>query len=289
MFNQIHRLFFIFFLIVTVDYSGEVRKNTEKAVVRTDVIIPTETIELFNKKDLSGFYTWLEDYKYDDPYNVFSVVDQIDGAPAIRISGEHWGGLITENSFTDYHLIAEFRWGAFTSGSRKDRARNSGIFLHSQNPDGSGQDDFNSPWMRSIEYNMLEGGTGDIVLVGGYNKSEQYIPTQMKAMVSLDYNEQYVWDANGQERTFERGRINWYGRDPDWQDVLGFRGVQDIENPVGKWNRIEVICNGNSFVFLLNGVIMSKGFGSNLTKGKLYLQSQGAEVFFRRIELRPLP
>ena len=36
-------------------------------------------IELFNGKDLTNFYTWLVDSKYQDPDGVFTVVDQIDG------------------------------------------------------------------------------------------------------------------------------------------------------------------------------------------------------------------
>ncbi|MEK7862502.1 MAG: hypothetical protein AAB295_04475, partial [Chloroflexota bacterium] len=41
----------------------------------------------FNGKDLTNFYTWLVDHKHQDPDRVFTVVDQIDGAPAIRSSG----------------------------------------------------------------------------------------------------------------------------------------------------------------------------------------------------------
>ena len=50
-------------------------------------ITPKETIVLFDgktKKDLSMFYTWLRNHGRNDPDKVFTVVDQIDGAPAIR-------------------------------------------------------------------------------------------------------------------------------------------------------------------------------------------------------------
>jgi len=49
------------------------------------------------------------DFHREDPHRGFSVVDQVDGAPAIRISGEHWGGLITKRRFSNYRLVAEFR------------------------------------------------------------------------------------------------------------------------------------------------------------------------------------
>src|SRR6266511_3712978 len=74
-------------------------------------VTPGEAIRLFNGKDLSNFYTWLVDDKYQDPDKVFSVVDQMDGAPAIRVSGRRWGAFITKEAYANYHLIAEFRWG----------------------------------------------------------------------------------------------------------------------------------------------------------------------------------
>src|SRR5258706_9141790 len=59
-------------------------------------IVPRETIVLFNGKDLSGFYTWETVHGRDDPDRVFTVVDQVDGAPAIRCSGQHIGGNVTK-------------------------------------------------------------------------------------------------------------------------------------------------------------------------------------------------
>ena len=257
---------------------------------RGDVtIIPTEIIRLFNGEDLSGFYTWLVDHNYEDPDKVFTVVDQIDGAPAIRISGQHWGGLITENSYANYHLIVEFRWGLVTWGSRKNASMDSGILLHAQGPDGNSRADFTGPWMKSIEYQIIEGGTADFILVRGFNEEGERLAPKLTTTVSQDYNGQYVWNPEGEIRTFEGGRINWFGRDPEWDNSLGYRGVQDVEKPVGEWNRIEVICDGDTFTYLLNGKIVNKGYDSSLTEGQLLFQSEGAEIFFRRIELRPLP
>jgi hypothetical protein len=281
-----HYFFFITMLVLIVGFIYTDKVNGQN----TNVIIPTEPIELFNGEDLSNFYTWLEDgLDFDDPNNVFSVVDRIDGTPAIRVSGENWGGFITEEEYADYHLIVEFRWGEVTYGTRQDRALDSGILLHAQGPEGNFREDFTGPWMRSVEYQMIEGGTGDFILVGGYTQDGERLAPKMKATVSQDYNGQYIWDPDGEVREFEGGRINWYGRDPEWRDEIGFRGMQDVEKPVGEWNRIEAIVDGDTFVFLLNGRIVNKGFDSELTEGKLLFQSEGAEVFFRRIELRPLP
>ena len=59
-------------------------------------ITPKEKIALFNGKDLDGWYTWLQESKYQDPKHVFTVKDG-----AIRVSGEEWGGLTTKNMYRD--------------------------------------------------------------------------------------------------------------------------------------------------------------------------------------------
>src|SRR5438309_410680 len=51
----------------------------------------------FNGKDLTGFYTYLHDHKYNDPDHVFTVSDG-----HLRISGQEWGGLATRDEFADY-------------------------------------------------------------------------------------------------------------------------------------------------------------------------------------------
>jgi hypothetical protein len=97
-----------------------------------DVIVPREVIRLFNGKDLSGFYTWLPKFGRADPDKVFTVVDRIDGAPAVRASGQHYGGFVTLANYADYKLVLEYRWGDVTWKPRDDRARDSGILIHGQ-------------------------------------------------------------------------------------------------------------------------------------------------------------
>jgi hypothetical protein len=72
------------------------------------------------------------------------------------------------------------------------------------------------------------------------------------------------------------------------EDTLGFRGPRDAEKPVGEWNRIEAICRGGDVTYFLNGIKVMAGINGTLTSGKLLFQSEGAELYFRRIELHPL-
>jgi hypothetical protein len=240
----------------------------------------TRTIKLFNGKDLTGFYTWLgspgkgqKPYgKNHDPEKVFTVHDGM-----IHISGKVFGGLITEKEYKNYHLVAEFKWGEETWPPRKDRARDSGILLHCVGEDGAA----GGVWMESVECQMIEGGTGDLILVAGKGRP------RLTARVRKRGGQPY-YDPKGEQVVFTAGRVNWLYRDPDWKDGKGFRGDRDVERPVGEWNRLECVCEGGRIINILNGTVVNRATGVSPHRGKILFQSEGAEVFFRRIELLPV-
>ena len=251
-------------------------------------IKPVQKIRLFDGKSLDAFETWLVDHHHSDPDRVFTVVDQIDGAPAIRASGQHFGGIVTKNSYRDYRLVVEYRWGPATWGKRADRTRDSGILLHAQGRPGNSQKDFNGPWMRSVEFQIIEGGVGDFILVGGYTDKGELLRPIMKARTRKDRDGENVYDPNGQINVFSSGRINWWGRSEDWVDKLDFRGPSDPDSPGQGWTRLEAIVDGGNFTYFVNGKKVNEGFDCSLVEGKLLFQSEGAEIYFRRIDLEPL-
>ena len=249
-------------------------------------ITPDRVIALFNGKDLSGFHTWNRTQGHEDPDHLFSVVDQIDGAPAIRASGQYWGGLITNDRYKNFRIVVEFRWGLLTWGQRKNSTRDSGILLHCQGEEGNQTKAFDGAWMRSVEFQIIEGGTGDALLVNGYDRGKpEVIAPTLKTRVTEGTQR---WNPNGVEKEFSKGRIDWLRRDPDWKDVLGFRGRADVEKPLGQWNRAEAICDGGSVTYFLNGTKVNEARDASLTEGRILLQSEGAETYFRRVELHPL-
>ncbi len=251
-------------------------------------VTPGQVLHLFDGKTLDAFYPWVVDTHREDPLRVFTVVDQVDGAPAIRVSGERWGGLVTREAYRDYHLIVEFRWGLATWGQRKNAARDSGVLIHGQGPEGNTGKDFNGAWMRSVEAQVIEGGVGDFILVAGFDADGKRLQPGMAAKSRKDRDGESVFDPAGEARDFGSGRINWYGRDVDWKDTLGFRGRDDVESPSGQWTRLEVIASGDRVTNIVNGKVVNEGFRSSLTEGKILIQSEGAEIYFRRIDLEPL-
>jgi hypothetical protein len=238
-----------------------------------EVITPQKKIALFNGHNLDGWYTWLREDKYQDPQKVFSVEKG-----AIKVSGTQWGGIATKKMYRDYHLIVEWKWGGPAYGARKDRARDSGILVHAIGEDGA----YSNTWLESVESQVIEGGTGDFIMVGGKNKPS------LTVEVRPGQKKEVYWEKGGTPVTRDSGRFNWYGRDPEWKDQLGFRGKQDLEKPTGQWNRSEVICKGDTITNILNGKVVNYGTKSSHTFGKIQLQSEGAEIWFRRVELRPV-
>jgi hypothetical protein len=238
-----------------------------------DAVTPQKKIVLFNGRDLAGWYSWSRDSKYEDPKKVFTVVNGV-----IRISGEEWGGIATRQMYRDYHLVVEWKWGGPTHGQRKTKARDSGILVHGVGEDGAHA----GTWLESIESQVIEGGCGDFIMVGGLNKPS------LTAEVIEGPKNQLIWHRGGKPVTRDSGRFNWYGRDPDWKDEIDFRGKQDIEKPVGEWNRQEVICDRDTIKNIVNGKEVNYATQSSHTFGKIQLQSEGAEILFRRLELLPI-
>ena len=217
------------------------------------------------------------------------MVDQIDGAPAIRISGQHWGGIITKSAYRDYKLVAEFRWGLLTWGQRKDRARDSGILLHCQGTPGKLPEGFQRALDAFHRISDDRRRSRDIILVGGYADNGELLRPVLKAKTRKDRDGETVFDANGQPNTYSTSRINWWGRSEDWVDKLGVPGPADVEHPGGEWNHLEAIVENGNLTYYVNGRLVNQGFEGSLSEGRLLFQSEGAEVYFRRIELQPLP
>ena len=246
----------------------------------TNPITPgTGVVKLFNGKNLDGLYTFLEDVKYEDSRRVFSVHDGI-----LVISGDGYGGVITKHSYKNFHLVCEFKWGQRTWGDRKLRARDSGILVHGIGPDNS----FLGRWKTCFEAQIIDGGIGDILVVSGKDTDGKQISLSLSAEITTDRDGEYVWRKGGTRRTFSKGRINWYGRDPDWNGLLDFRDANDIGDPRDKWTRIDVICDGDYIGILVNGVLVNEACGASHSAGRITIQSEQAEIFIRRWELWPL-
>jgi hypothetical protein len=238
-------------------------------------------IVLFDGSHLDDWYTWLGASKYADPKGVFQVRDGV-----LRVSGEELGYIATRRSYHDYHLVFDFKWGKRTWAPRTANARDSGLLVHAVGPDG-----FTGAWMPSIEANIIEGATGEFIMVMTKGMEPTPFDVSLTCEVRREQNGDVVWEKGGGRDVFgrkNRKHVNPSYRDPDWKDALGFRGPRDLEKPVGEWNTMEVICQGPLVRVILNDQVVNEGFDAAPRSGRILLQSECAEVFFRNIELRPI-
>lgn len=233
-------------------------------------------IELFNGKNLDGWYTFIKGKgRNTDPNRVFQV--QKDN---IVISGEEFGCITSNDEYENYKLLVEYRWGERTFEPRLEKARDSGVLIHSTGEDGG----YSGIWMFSIECQLIEGGTGDLLVVGdGTDRFSITCPVEPEKQ-----NGSYRFSPAGKPVTINSGRINWIGRNPGWKDVKGFRGFKDMEKRIGKWNKLECIARDNEIFVYLNGTLVNYAMNVKPQKGKIQIQSEGAEIIVRKVNLTPL-
>ena len=253
---------------------------------------------LFNGRDLSGWSTWLaaphasvdlpgeprnEKGAYTaplgagrDPLGVFTVV-LVDGQPAIRISGQVFGELRTAGSFSNYHLRLQFKWGDKKWPPREKSAtpRDSGLLYHVHAAPGAE----GRMWARSIELQIQERDVGDLYAIGSRISVRSTVRPGEKPV--FDYDPAGAWNVFSQVP----GAVGRCVKSPD------------NEKPSGEWNTVELICLGEDSIHIVNGKVVMRLHGPQridgpapapVTAGPLILQSEGAELFYRAIEIRPI-
>ena len=258
-------------VLIIIESCGTVKSNS--GGVKTS---QSGSLDLFNGKDLTGWYTFIKGRGTGtDPKHVFTVQDGL-----IRVSGEEYGCITTNEEYSNYKLTIEFKWGTKTFAPRANNARDNGILLHSTGEDGG----YSGTWMYSIECQIIEGGTGDFLVVG--DGTDKFALTSNVAPKKQGGGN--VFMPGGEPLTINKGRIDWFARDPNWKDVLNFRGEKDVEKEAGKWNKIECIADGDNLTAYLNGVLVNQAYRVKPSRGKIQIQSEGAEMFVRKVEITSL-
>ena len=106
-------------------------------------------------------------------------------------------------------------------------------------------------WPKSIECQIQEGDVGDIWLIDSAT-----VVTNGKRSEPKDY-----------ERIQKKA---------------------DSEHPTGEWNLVEVIANNGKITHIVNGKVVNEAEDPSLTEGKIIIQSEGAEIYYRKIAIAEL-
>ena len=208
--------------------------------------------------------------------NVVTVVEQ-EGKPVLRISGEIYGCAVTKQSFSNYHLRLETRWGQKKWVPRLDEPKDSGILYHSRGAFGV---DYWKSWALSQEFQVIEHGLGEYW-------------AQATSAFDIRVNPK----APGWP---DRNPPRWNPQQP-WMEFFAPNNhalAGSDEDRVGQWNRLELICYQADCVHVVNGKVVMALKSSRyqdgdhfvpLAGGKLQIQSEAAEVFYRNVEIRTIP
>ncbi len=255
---------------------------------------------VWDGKDLDGWTTWMQqpaptsdvpglkrnpDGKYAepigsgrDPLEVFTVASNVDGRPAIRISGEVFGELRTKAAFKDYHLRLQFKWGTKQWAPRDapGTPRDSGLLYHVHGAPGEN----GRTWARSVELQIQEHDVGDLYAIWSAIAVRAKARPDTKPLL-------YDYDPAGEWTYFSQS-----------QGAPGRCIKQpDNEKPTGEWNTVELICLRDDSIHIVNGKVVMRLHGpvrisgdlpTPVTSGPIILQSEGAEIFYRNIEMRPI-
>jgi len=204
--------------------------------------------------------------------NVFTMIEQ-GGKPVLRISGEIYGCATTKQEFSNYHLRASFKWGDKKWEPRLTELKDSGILYHSRGAFGV---DYWKSWALSQEFQVIEHGIGEY-----WRQATSAFDIRADAK------------APGAEAP------KWNPKAP-WMEFSGANNhalAGSDEDRPGQWNTLELVCFEDRCVHIVNGKVVMALKGSRyqdgdqsvpMTGGKLQIQSEAAEVFYKDIEIRSI-
>lgn len=203
---------------------------------------------------------------------VFSTLTQ-DGKTVLRITGEWYGCLVTKQDYSNYHFRASFKWGEKKWEPRLTELKDSGILYHSRGPYGV---DYWKSWALSHELQVIEHGLGEY-----WTQATSAI--DIRALPKKPNEEAPRWNPDAPWMEFVS---------PNNHALAG----TDEDKP-GEWNTVELVCMQDQCVHIANGKVVMALKNARyrdgekwvpMTGGKLQIQSEAAEVFYRDIEIRNL-
>jgi len=209
-----------------------------------------------------------------DATKVFSLVKK-DSENVLRVSGEIYGSLFTKQEFENYHLKLKVKWGSNKFEPRLNLLKDSGILYHSIGDNGV---DYWRSWMLSQEFQIMEGHIGDYWNVGpSAIEIRSFLPEDKMNSVA-NAKQPFLGFGQGNEQGFCLRSENWETADNGWTtiELITFEGKSFH------------IVNGHVVMVLKNSHYVKDGKNIPLTKGKIQIQSEGAEVFFKDLLIREL-
>jgi hypothetical protein len=237
---------------------------------------------LFNGKDLSGWYPYLQgESKGSDAKRVFTLEDGgvIHVHKDVASQGTI-GYLATETEYADYQLRFQYKWAAPREGAKKG-THNAGLLYHMAGPDGARP---GVVWPYCIQCQVMDGHTGEIVALG-VSVTTTIDPSRKDTPTYKETGDPFTTPAGAKVQT-----------------KIAPATKADIADD---WNMVEITVRGDTAEHRVNGKLTARlteakapdtagatadaALLKPLTHGRIGLQAEGYELFYRNIEVKRLP
>lgn len=109
---------------------------------------------LFTTGNKNEWYTFIAGAgRNNDSFHVFNFEKDV-----LHVSGERFGYISTQKSYSNFHLTLDFKWGEKKYPPRLNEKRDAGVLYYSVLYSGD------KIWPRSLEFQIQEGDCGDFWL-----------------------------------------------------------------------------------------------------------------------------
>ncbi len=275
----------LFGWISTLGLLGLSPAHAESAAVAPATSAPTATdneqgfVSLFDGHTLEGWTAARSQHAGD--WGAFSVNHE---EHAIHVyAGQQANSeqitdcLNTTTEFSHYILKLEYKWLGKRFAPRTDYDRDAGLLFHVHG-------DLSRVWPYSLEMQIGE--------------SPADKPRGKAAAGRFHSGDLFVLGKH--LRTDTPIQDKYYAADGDLVTGRGVPTALGTEKPMGEWNQMEIHVHGSEkAIFILNGQVVletrnftqqtEEGQVNPLTKGRIGLQAEWAELLYRRIRIKELP
>jgi hypothetical protein len=129
------------------------------------------------------------------------------------------------------------------------------------------------------------GNSGVLLRIGG--KPIGFMPKCVEAQLKHG-SAGDIWGFRGFRLTGAEDRLRKVDAHKELGDFVGVGKIKDAEKKPGEWNKYVITLVGDTMTVSVNGEKVNEAAGLDVDGGPIGLQSEGGEIHFRTVRLRPM-
>jgi hypothetical protein len=245
-------------------------------------------ISLINGRDLTGWYSMLQKSGKGvaEKKRMVSMENEMLHIMGSDVDDTQYepGYLATMQEFENVRIRVEYKWGVKTFAPRTISKRDNGVLY--------GLVGEEKVWPRCVECQIEEGDVGDFFLVDGVRGVQS---PHGAGLFGQGLSPVHGWPAPGTDSARAA-----YGRNPPPpEEPTTGRKIKDGNfEKLDDWNVVEILWQGDRATHIVNGRSVNTvtqlqqpdpanpGKYIPLTRGKIAIEIEYSEIWFRRIEVK---